>query len=257
MVERVLGLMESAGINATELSKITGVGTTTVSAWKKGLQKPSTEAIVKIAKHFGVTTDYLLIGEEEDSNQQNLVLGKHETEDIIVEQSVYEKAVLHSLGYGENIAWLCKQILEKSKPISDDEFFRSINVPKEILNLWADGIFEPVPTQWQLQSLLENYKTGIGYVYPPTASLGESDMTGILNKRRKLPEEADFRIAKLSSIISILKMSEPPTPRLEQTVSPDHMLLVEELVAKAAKKNPVDIKNIIKQLDQDVTQPNR
>jgi len=31
---------------------------------EKGRQKPSTDAIIKLAKYFGVSTDYLLTGEE-------------------------------------------------------------------------------------------------------------------------------------------------------------------------------------------------
>ena len=64
MVKRIFELMKKEAINATELSKVVNVGTTTISAWKKGLQKPSTEAIVKLADYFGVTTDYLLTGKE-------------------------------------------------------------------------------------------------------------------------------------------------------------------------------------------------
>ena len=67
MIERIFKLMERDGINAKELSKVTGVGNSTISAWKKGLQKPSTDAIIKIAKYFGVTTDYLLLGEDPQS----------------------------------------------------------------------------------------------------------------------------------------------------------------------------------------------
>jgi len=56
--------MKQRGIRAKELSKITGVGNSTISAWKRGLQKPSVDAIIKIAEYFGVTTDYLLLGKE-------------------------------------------------------------------------------------------------------------------------------------------------------------------------------------------------
>lgn len=64
MVERIYNLMKERGVSASELSKATGINTSTLTQWKKGLQKPSVDAIIKIAKHFGVTTDYLLLGEE-------------------------------------------------------------------------------------------------------------------------------------------------------------------------------------------------
>jgi len=62
VVGRILRLMEINSVTATELSIATGVYASSITKWKKGIQKPSTEAIVKIADYFGVTTDYLLIG---------------------------------------------------------------------------------------------------------------------------------------------------------------------------------------------------
>ena len=58
-IERIFALMESSGVKAVELSKATSVSTSVISSWKKGLQKPSTEAIIRIAAFFGVSTDYL------------------------------------------------------------------------------------------------------------------------------------------------------------------------------------------------------
>ena len=84
MVERIFSLMEKNRINATELSKVTGVGTTTISAWKKGLQKPSSDAIIKIADYFNVTTDYLLTGKQ-TINHSHLQLYKNSQEEKILE----------------------------------------------------------------------------------------------------------------------------------------------------------------------------
>lgn len=63
MIDRIFALIGKKGIKQTELSKATGVSNSVISSWKKGLQKPSTDAIVKIAKYFDVSTDYLLTGE--------------------------------------------------------------------------------------------------------------------------------------------------------------------------------------------------
>lgn len=46
-----------------------GLSNSAISEWKKGKAKPSLEAVVKIARYFGVTTDYLLLGE--DSGQED------------------------------------------------------------------------------------------------------------------------------------------------------------------------------------------
>ena len=60
MVQRIFELMEKNNITATELAKATGIGTSPISQWRKGLQKPSTDAITKLAKYFEVSADYLL-----------------------------------------------------------------------------------------------------------------------------------------------------------------------------------------------------
>ena len=60
MVERIFQLMEAQGVKAVDLSNATGINSSTFTQWKKGLQKPSVEAILKVADFFGVTTDYFL-----------------------------------------------------------------------------------------------------------------------------------------------------------------------------------------------------
>ena len=74
MVERILNLMEAEGASQTELAKVTGVSNKTISAWKRGLQKPSSDAIVKLADYFSVSADYLL--GRTDTKDPNKVLSK-------------------------------------------------------------------------------------------------------------------------------------------------------------------------------------
>ncbi|MCL2413552.1 MAG: helix-turn-helix domain-containing protein [Bacteroidales bacterium] len=56
--------MENKGIRATKLTTDLELPNSAVTDWKKGKYKPSTDAIVKIAEYFGVSTDYLLTGKE-------------------------------------------------------------------------------------------------------------------------------------------------------------------------------------------------
>ena len=63
-IERILMLMKERNIKAAQLTKETSLAAGIVTQWKKGKQKPSTDAIVKIADYFNVTTDYLLMGKE-------------------------------------------------------------------------------------------------------------------------------------------------------------------------------------------------
>jgi transcriptional regulator with XRE-family HTH domain len=57
--------MESANINARKLTTDLELSGSTITEWKKGRAKPSTDAIIKIANYFQVTTDWLLTGEGE------------------------------------------------------------------------------------------------------------------------------------------------------------------------------------------------
>ena len=58
--ERIFTLLKENNITAAKLSRDIGLSAGITSQWKKGLQKPSTEAITKIAMYFNVSTDYLL-----------------------------------------------------------------------------------------------------------------------------------------------------------------------------------------------------
>ena len=93
MVERIIKLMEEKGINGAELAKMIGLSHGVVSEWKKGKAKPGTEAIIKIANYFGVTTDYLLTGKTNNSRPTIINLVENPKEDIAMEnQDMYEMA---------------------------------------------------------------------------------------------------------------------------------------------------------------------
>ncbi len=58
--ERVKELRNSLGINKVEFSKKIGVTKQCVSNWENGYIQPSIDMLIKIAKTFSVSTDYLL-----------------------------------------------------------------------------------------------------------------------------------------------------------------------------------------------------
>lgn len=65
VIEKILKLMEEKQITARKLTTELELANSSVSEWKKGKAKPSLEAVVKIAKYFGVTTDFLLLQESD------------------------------------------------------------------------------------------------------------------------------------------------------------------------------------------------
>lgn len=57
---RINELRQSFGWSQVELAKRLGVAKQTVSNWENDNIQPSIEMLVRLAKIFGVTTDYLL-----------------------------------------------------------------------------------------------------------------------------------------------------------------------------------------------------
>jgi len=58
--ERIFRLIAEKGITQYRLSKDIGVSEGHISDWKSGKSSPTSERLIKLAKYFGVSTDYLL-----------------------------------------------------------------------------------------------------------------------------------------------------------------------------------------------------
>lgn len=75
MLDRILALLKENGITAKKLTSDLEISNSSVSDWKKG-SKPSCDVVVKLAKYFGVSTDYILLGKKTSSiseDDQNLL----------------------------------------------------------------------------------------------------------------------------------------------------------------------------------------
>ncbi len=57
---RLKNLRKSRGITQSELAETLEVTQQTVGFWENGVSIPSVETVIKAAKYFGVTIDYLL-----------------------------------------------------------------------------------------------------------------------------------------------------------------------------------------------------
>lgn len=58
--ERIKELRQSYQLNQVEMAKILGVSKQCVSNWENDNVLPSIEMLVRLAKYFNVSTDYLL-----------------------------------------------------------------------------------------------------------------------------------------------------------------------------------------------------
>ncbi len=57
---RIKELRTEKKLSQSQFGEILGVNQRTVSNWEKNIRQPDFETLEKIAKYFGVTTDYLL-----------------------------------------------------------------------------------------------------------------------------------------------------------------------------------------------------
>lgn len=59
-IDVITRLQTEKGVTNKEIEKACGLSNSVISQWKAGRSKPSVDAILRLARYFGVTTDYLL-----------------------------------------------------------------------------------------------------------------------------------------------------------------------------------------------------
>lgn len=64
MAERIQNLRKAKGVSQEELAEVAGVSRQAVSKWESEQSLPEIDKVLLIAEYFGVTTDYLLKGED-------------------------------------------------------------------------------------------------------------------------------------------------------------------------------------------------
>jgi transcriptional regulator with XRE-family HTH domain len=62
-------LLKANDVTAYRVAKETGITTATLSQWKKGISTPKQDKLQKIADYFGVSLEYLMTGEEKETNE--------------------------------------------------------------------------------------------------------------------------------------------------------------------------------------------
>ena len=121
--QRVFYLLDKQGKKQNELSRFTGISTSTISAWNKRGTDPAADTISTIADFFGVSTNYILTGQEKES------LSINESEMLEVFKKFDEREQIKLIGKLEEL-YRQKQIKEKAQTdVSDKELERIHNLP--------------------------------------------------------------------------------------------------------------------------------
>jgi transcriptional regulator with XRE-family HTH domain len=81
-------LMDKRGVKISEAAKVAGVSISTISDWKTGSTPQDMFAVKKLAKHLGVSLEYLLTGE--DTQNQSYVENKKLEDLFEIGDSLYE-----------------------------------------------------------------------------------------------------------------------------------------------------------------------
>ena len=91
--ERVLALMDGHNVKAAQLTKELSLSHGVITQWKQGISKPSSEALVKLADYFHVTTDYLLGRIDTRQMYPITANGKAENQTHIINPDFFKKGI--------------------------------------------------------------------------------------------------------------------------------------------------------------------
>ena len=113
MLQRILSMLDKSGLTDAAFCKELSLANGTIGKWRSGKQKPSLEAVIKIASYFGVSIDYLVWGEDIQKTPDSSFVANSYNDDEWL-------CLIHSLPlnkqyefYGELVGYL--KALEDSK----------------------------------------------------------------------------------------------------------------------------------------------
>lgn len=73
-------LLKKYGVTTYQVSKATGISTSSFTGWKQGKWSFKQDKLMKIADYFGVTLDYLMTGKEEPEKKEPQLNSKDKKE---------------------------------------------------------------------------------------------------------------------------------------------------------------------------------
>ncbi|HFU3701636.1 helix-turn-helix domain-containing protein [Streptococcus agalactiae] len=85
-VERLKTLRKQARLTQAQVAEKLNISQQGYGDWERGVKKPTQENLIKIAKFYGVTTDYLLEGQKDDIDLSNVEVLFRMTSDGLTEE---------------------------------------------------------------------------------------------------------------------------------------------------------------------------
>ncbi len=116
-VQKIQLLLEENNEKPAPLMKKLGLSSSSFSDWKREKASPSTEAIIKIAKYFDVSTDSLLLENIDDTNnkKESCHLTEQEKELLEVYSSLTELDKRECLGFMKGMLQKELQVIKNNE----------------------------------------------------------------------------------------------------------------------------------------------
>lgn len=86
-------LMKERGVTLRVISKVTGVPTSTLSEWTAGRDPKLGEPIMKVARFFGVSLEFLVTGHDPNEEAVKGIISNIEENFTTIHQGVYRVRV--------------------------------------------------------------------------------------------------------------------------------------------------------------------
>ena len=93
MYNTFVKLLNQSKKRASDVSKATGIPSSTFSEWKKGKSTPKSDKLKKIADFFEVTVDYLIAGVDETKKKDSLLASKEMKEITLILANTKEQLI--------------------------------------------------------------------------------------------------------------------------------------------------------------------
>lgn len=86
--QRFLSELNKKDITPYNVSKNTGIATSTLSDWKNGKSMPKPDKMKKIANYLSVSMEYLLTGDDFKYSEEDALLDIHISEDVELKEAI-------------------------------------------------------------------------------------------------------------------------------------------------------------------------
>ena len=91
MVDKIKLLLKERSVAVSKFCEDVGIAKNAMSEWKSGRIKPGIDTVVKIAEYFGVSTDYLLLSEENPKNNDQPIHAAESSAVVMSYSPVFER----------------------------------------------------------------------------------------------------------------------------------------------------------------------